>query len=273
MKTPGKRPTTSGSQAPPRSASSRKPSGIRRGATQPSINRRNEYFEIPTNRSGVFGEVIRPPPQNQNKENQQPANHQVTPPPNFNTRPQSNRPGTRGQWSRPGSMQSVRSYSRIPTRDGFNRSKTQGNFLPKHNSVEKFSANLQNTRDEEIGQIEPPRTAQSVRAQDDAITPRYPSGDQQYRQQQQLPQQQPQYQHSPQLQQQQPQQQYQQPQQQQRQQYQQHQQPQENYRIDVPPTPMQYEQASEDGESSHRPIQYPKAFPGRRYQPSQIVFH
>lgn len=277
MKASGKRPTTSGSQAPPRSASSRKPSGIKRGATQPTINRRNEYFEIPTNRSGVFGEVVLPPPQNQNKENQ-PApqqdantNHQATPPPSFNTRPQSNRPGTRGQWSRPGTMQSGRSYSRIPTRDGFNRSKTQGNFLPKRNpSAEKFkfSANLQNVRDDEIGQIEPPRTAQSVRPQDDAITPRYPSANQQYHQQQQ--------QHPQDQQQQQPQQppqQYQLPPQYQPQQPQQSQQPQQhNYRVDIPPTPL-HEQPMDDGESSHRPVQYSKAFPGRRYQPSQIVFH
>ncbi|XP_066919166.1 uncharacterized protein [Clytia hemisphaerica] len=263
----GKRPTTGSSQA----SSSRKPSGLKRGATQPAMSRRNDYFEIPTNRSGVFGEVIRAPPQQPNKENLPPAR------PNDNKRPPSTASGKRGQWSRPGTsqrpatmqsragtaqqrpgtmqnrpgtmksrpgtmqsrpgtMQSQRSYSsRIPVRDGLGkRSKTQGHFYPSHQDDTeklKFSANLQNVRDEESNQHQQERNLTPVLHQDDGMTPRYPH-----------------HQH-------------------------QHQQHQSEYRIDTSPPATAAADEFDDGEMSHRPIQYPNKFPGRRYQASQITFH
>ena len=252
----GKRPTTSGSKASVSSA--RKMSGMKRTTTQPAMSRRTEYYEIPTNRSGVFGEVIKPPPQPQ-KENQPPQ----SPPVNSSKRPPSNTNGKRGQWNRPSTMQSrpgtmqsrpgtmqsrpgtmMSQRSRIPVGLG-RRTKTQGNMLRNQSPSEKlkFSANLQNAREEEIN--EAPRNGTPIYV-DDGVTPRYPQQHQQ--QQQQYQQQQQQQQH------------YQQQQQQQQQQ---------QYQIDISPPPTGGEYI-EDGESSHRPIQYPNRFPGRRYQPSQI---
>ena len=253
----GKRPTTSGSQAP----SSRKPSGLKRTSTQPAMNRRTEYNEIPTNRSGVFGEVINPVPQNTQKENQQPQ----SPPMNKSKRPPSNTASQRGQWNRPSTMQSrpgtmqsrpgtmqsrpgtmMSQRSKIPVSLG-SRSKTQGHMLRRHETAEKlkFSANLQNVRNEEIN--EHAVGGNATVHQDDGVTPRFP-----HHQHQQQPQ------HES----------HQQQQHQQQQQY--HQPPPERYQIDMSGVSSPEEQDLLDGESSHRPIQYPNKFPGRRYQPSQI---
>ena len=257
----GKRPTTSGSQA----SSARKMSGMKRTTTQPAMNRRTEYYEIPTNRSGVFGEVIKPPPQQQSqKENQPPQPQSPQMNNNSSKRPPSNTNGKRSQWNRPSTMQSrpgtmqsrpgtmMSQRSRIPVGLG-RRTKTQGNILRNQQSPAeklKFSANLQNTREDEINESAP-RNGTPIYV-DDGVTPRYPQQHQQQQVQQQQPQpQQPEYQ----------QQHYQQPQ------------PDHyhQYPIDISPPPTGGHHF-EDGESSHRPIQYPNKFPGRRYQPSQIFW-
>ena len=246
-KSAGKRPTTSESQV------SRKMSGMKRTLTQPAMSRHTEYYEIPTNRSGVFGEVINPVPQKEN--HQSPQSPQKRPP--------SNTSGMRGQWNRPSTMQSrpgttqsrpdtmqsrpgtmVSQRSRIPVGLG-RRAKTQGNMLRHREPSEKlkFSANLQNAREEEIN--EPGRNGTPVYA-DDGVTPRYPHNHHHQQQQQQQQQHHQQQQH-----------------------YQNPATP-ENYQIDMSGVSPPPGNTLMDGESSHRPIQHPNKFPGRRYQASQI---
>lgn len=225
-----KRPKTSGNIAP----TGRKPSSIQRNATQPVMkNRSSEYFEIPTNRSGMFGEVIRPS-STVYKKHQQPSHLQKEK--TTQNRPISKRPSTRGQWSRPGTMQSGR--SRIPL-SAMQRAKTHAN-IQKQESADKmkYSANMQNTRDEDFQMKEnqPDDPSRISPQYDEALMPRYPN----YTQQKIVGEL-------------------------------------DRYEIDVSRNSPQFESqqtyyGGNEGDSSHRPIFYPNKFPGRRYQPSQIFF-
>lgn len=233
------------------------PSLVERQSTQPVMKKSN-YFEIPTNRSGVFGEVIRPVPQNEPQENARPATN-TRPPSNRPTtqiRPPSNRPSTRGQWNhRPETMAAGRQSSRIPVSEGARnrpftqgsskmRPRTQGSMVHKQSSSEnqqklKYSANLHDAKEEDLGgeqhyhhyphgnQHNNYEPEPSVR--NDAITPRYQSSRSSHRER-------------------------------------------ESHRIDINHSPVAYKYHSQDnaGADSHRPIAVPRRCPGRYWQPSQI---